>query len=384
MTCLQCHSFHKAMPLSFVHTADFHLGADLRRFGVTAASRLMEAQLQALDQVMALSTERKADFVVICGDLFDSRSPAEKTVRSALRVIGSYRSMPVYVLPGTHDFLSENSVLTSIDNYAPPDNLIILTDANSSPLHLPEKNVWLYFGVNRSNKSSSSPIAGCVRKKEEGYHIGLAHGSLTLGGIDTSYDFPVTMKDIENSELDYLALGHWHNLQTGKQGRTTFAYAGTPQPLGFSDPEEGKVLFVTLRDLMEPDIEPIKSSRVNFRVLSEKIYHPHQVTQLLNKAGDADTIVKLDFAYSDNFKEVREANRAINEAKARFLLLLSDEPVDRSPLPESVHQDLSDGNLLEETFLAELQRMSVSDSPERAHLYKRAASLGLQIIRREI
>lgn len=372
------------MPLSFVHTADFHLGADLRRFGTTVANRLKEAQLQALDQVMALSAERKADFVVICGDLFDSRNPAEKTVRNALQVIGRYRPMPVYVLPGTHDFLSDNSVLASIDSYTPPDNLIVLTDAEFSPLFLPGKEAWLCFSANRSNKSSSSPVAGCMRKEEEGYHVGLAHGSLELGGIDASYDFPIAMKDIENSGLDYLALGHWHSSQIGKRGKTTFAYPGIPQPLGFSDPEEGRVLFVILRDSAEPNIEPVKSSRVNFRVLSEKIYHPQQVVQLLDKAGDANTVVKLDFAYSDNFKEVREVKRVLNEARTRFLLLLSDEPIDKNPLPESIRKDSGNGNLLIEAFLAELQRMSVADSPERGHLYKRAASLGLQIIRREV
>ena len=56
----------------------------------------------------------------------------------------------------------------------------------------------------------------------------------------------VTKEEIAATGLDYLALGHWHSVQQGKAGTTTYAYSGAPEPVAVNQDGAGNVLLVTL------------------------------------------------------------------------------------------------------------------------------------------
>jgi len=58
----------------------------------------------------------------------------------------------------------------------------------------------------------------------------------------------VTKEEIAATGLDYLALGHWHSVQRGKAGGTTYAYSGAPEPVAVNQDGAGKVLLVQLEE----------------------------------------------------------------------------------------------------------------------------------------
>jgi DNA repair exonuclease SbcCD nuclease subunit len=320
-------------PLTFVHAADFHLGADLKRFG-PAAEKLRQAQFNALYRTLACAAEIEAAFVVICGDLFDSRFPAEKIIEQTRDVFAEFPLIKVFIIPGTHDFLSRHSILSSEKAGWASKNVILLNQSVESPLRLPDFNCHLYFTLNRSNRSSSSPVNSFCRQSHAGYHIGLAHGSLRIGGLDLSYDFPIEPKEIEESCLDYLALGHWHRVRVEKYGRTTVAYSGIPQPLSFSDPEEGSALVVTIGGSNPEIIEQMSTSTIIFKRISEVIYHPHQLTKVIDNEANTNKIIKLDLQFSDNLKEHHEIDRIIKNSASRFLSVNADGWKEKNPSPE--------------------------------------------------
>ncbi|MCP4569291.1 MAG: hypothetical protein GY841_17080, partial [FCB group bacterium] len=100
------------MPLKFIHAADFHLGADLRRLGSDELiEALREAQLGALEKTLAAAVEQQVSFVLICGDFFDNRFPIADIIEKIRKLFSRFSSVPVFILPGTHDFLSDDSVL---------------------------------------------------------------------------------------------------------------------------------------------------------------------------------------------------------------------------------------------------------------------------------
>jgi DNA repair exonuclease SbcCD nuclease subunit len=366
------------MPLTFIHAADFHLGADLRRFG-RVSRKLKAAQFQALENTIHLAAEEQAAFILICGDLFDQRNPSASVLGKAAEILSAGAPMPVYILPGTHDFLGEKSVFSPDRTDLVGDNLIILNNSEISPIQIPDYNCWLYFNPNRSNRSASSPIQGLKRRFEEGFHIGLAHGSLRVMGLDPAYDYPLDPDRIAKTGLDYLALGHWHKNRVEKYGQTTTAYSGTPQPISWSDPGKGAVLVVKLEDTGEAEVTLRAISEIDFLEIREKIYHPSQVKKLLQDLANPKTIVKMALKYSDNLKERHEVAGIIKRASARFLLVQSDYPKD-DQLPVSLNHPDRVNKQFHEAFKAELAHLKEADNPERSELYEKAAKLGAAII----
>jgi len=86
--------------MRFAHLADVHLGH--RQYGLwERALDYTRAFTRAVDEVLA----RKLSFVLIAGDLFDSRLPAAFAVRAAFRDLGRLKAagIPVYAVRGNHD-----------------------------------------------------------------------------------------------------------------------------------------------------------------------------------------------------------------------------------------------------------------------------------------
>ena len=371
------------MSPAFVHAADFHLGADFRRFG-TAAEKLRAAQWDAFTKTLAFAASSEAAFVLICGDLFDSRFPRTDVAAQARAILARFSSKPIFILPGTHDYLSDGSILDRDDFRAGLSHVIILDGRIQSPLILPEFNCRLYFAANRSNRSAVSPIAGFLRGAADSFHIGAAHGSLQIGGWNTAYDFPINPREIGRSGLDYLALGHWHRYRRERIGSTLVIYPGTPQPMGFSDPETGAIMYVRLEPNGRTSVERVPTGTISFTTLNERIYHPHQVKQLLENAADPNKVLKTAFTYSDNFNEPTKVAAIVTSFAPRFLFMVNQDTPESIGGFERPDNPPAEASALISGFLAELNRLKAADSPERAGLYDKAADLGTRLIRGDL
>ena len=92
------------MPTTLLHTADWQLGKPYARVGdASKRARLQNERFQCLKRLSELVKGRALDFVTIAGDLFDSPSPLNATIATALEAIGSME-VPVFVIPGNHAF----------------------------------------------------------------------------------------------------------------------------------------------------------------------------------------------------------------------------------------------------------------------------------------
>ncbi len=370
------------MPLSFIHAADFHLGANLRRFG-PAAKHLEEAQYNALKLALEAAGSRHADFVLICGDLFDSRHPSPAVVEKTRSIVSCFPDIPIFVLPGTHDFLGDDSVLSPSKQAWAPANVVILNGRQPMPFPLADVDAHLYFRPNRSNRSTRSPIQDVHRVQKKGHHIGLAHGSLKFGRPGFESDFPIKPAEIEKSGLDYLALGHWHSPRVERYGRTATVYPGIPQPISFSDPELGSAFFVDLDESASIMPEPIATSTIRLKQVAADIYHPQDLENLIDENADDKTIIKMDLRYSDKMKEKHVVREIIREAETRFMLVQENSHKDR--LAGSPVESIGEVNQpLIEAYKAELAHLQEVDSPERGAIYERASELGIKLIKGEI
>jgi len=91
------------MNVTFIHTADWQLGKPFAGVDDPAkCSLLQNERIDVIRRIADIAVERKAEFVLVAGDLFDSPRATKTTVSAACSAIGQI-GLPVYAIPGNHD-----------------------------------------------------------------------------------------------------------------------------------------------------------------------------------------------------------------------------------------------------------------------------------------
>ncbi len=269
---------------NFIHTADWQIGKpflqvkdEQKRF------KLKQERLNAIGRIREVARMQESQFVLIAGDLFDSPTPSSPIVMEVLEVVGEMK-VPVLVIPGNHDHGALGTVwhTDAFKKYqkeiAP--NLLLLLDNRPVEIEtaiifpcplLRNKNdvdptLWLK-NLDWGEISSTKP------------RIVLAHGSVNdFGGRDYTFDNEVqtgvnnliNLNNLPIDEIDYIALGDWHNL---KQVSEKTWYAGTPEPDRFdqgSNNQRGQVLHIDVSRKQQPKVKVISTGRLKWHNISFK------------------------------------------------------------------------------------------------------------------
>ena len=217
----------------FLHTADLHLGRAFKSIGGETATKLHDARFQAPEAIARVAKATGAAFVVIAGDLFDSKNPDGKVIANGLEALGKI-GVPVYVIPGNHDPggpygpYETDKFRDYQQRFAP--NFRLLTEA--TPVPLPEFGVVL-LPCPATGRPGLDPTAW-LRQPEvfAGLDAALACVAIAHGG---TVDFPgqvdataeISLPRLDRAALDYLALGDWHG--TVHIVDPAYRYAGTPE-----------------------------------------------------------------------------------------------------------------------------------------------------------
>ena len=243
--------------LKILHTADIHLGAKFASLENKGASQ--REQLRAtFKNVIATAIAESVNIVLIAGDLFDSNQQPQRNVDLVIEqfnLLGS-NSIPVCLIPGTHDSLDSSSIYRKVDFEGKCPNLKIFTDENISCKEYPSLDLTVYGKPNLSNRSSVSPLKGLRRSTSSKFHIGMAHGSLYIPEKIAQDDHVFRLEEVQSSGMDYLALGHWHRIYRCPTESPAW-YSGPPEWIP-GQTEKGVVLLVNLSPTGEVEVEPKK------------------------------------------------------------------------------------------------------------------------------
>ncbi|MDH4269305.1 MAG: DNA repair exonuclease [Dehalococcoidia bacterium] len=243
--------------LNILHTADIHLGAKFVSLENKGASQ--REQLRAtFKNVIATAIAESVNIVLIAGDLFDSSQQPQRNVDLVIEqfnLLGS-NSIPVCLIPGTHDSLDSSSIYRKVDFEAKCPNLKIFADENISYKEYPSLDLTVYGKPNLSNKSYVSPLKGLKRSTSSRFHIAMAHGSFYIPEKIAGDDHVFRLEEVKASGMDYLALGHWHRVYRCSEEPPTW-YSGPPEWIS-GQTERGVVLLVSLSPAGEVEVEPKK------------------------------------------------------------------------------------------------------------------------------
>ena len=240
--------------LRLLHTADVHLGARHADLG-DAAAALRERQFLAFKASVDLALAEKVDLFLVAGDLFDSNTQPRRSVDRVAAELARLAQARVrtVIIPGTHDVYDRSSVyrvydLAALAGTRPAEELVTVLTPDRPWIHLAAIDAVIHGPVFATKRAPHSPLRdlAAVVTPSATWKIGLVHAAIAIPGRTDADEVVITTDEIAASGLDYLALGHWHSMQTAKAGDVTYAYAGAPEPVAVDQDKAGKVLLVTL------------------------------------------------------------------------------------------------------------------------------------------
>lgn len=225
--------------MKFIHTADLHLGA--RSSSKLPPAKAEQRRLEQEETFTAIAelAEREGAAVLIAGDVFDTATPPRRTVTAFLDTVRLHAGTRFFCLPGNHDG-------GSFPTDALPENLTVF-GADWECTSLGDTDI---YGI---APSGDIPYDGLCPDPAR-HNIVLLHGAVRAGG--TPEPGAVVLSRLAGRGIDYLALGHYHSVQTGAlDGRGVWAYSGTPEGRGMDEADGGYVLTV---DTAEAPVAPRK------------------------------------------------------------------------------------------------------------------------------
>ena len=223
------------MGLKILHSADWHLDSPFTSLPGALRAKLRQAQRQLPDLVAELCRSRECDLVLLSGDLFDG-SPSRETVP---RVQGALArcGVPVCIAPGNHDPWG----LESPWQEEWPENVHIFRGGMTC-LDYPELDCRVY-GAGYESMDCPPMLEGFRAEGESRWCLGVLHGDPV--NLSSPY-CPITRAQVQESGLNYLALGHIHAGGSFQAGETLCAWPGCPMGRGWDETGQKQVLVVDL------------------------------------------------------------------------------------------------------------------------------------------
>lgn len=230
--------------LKLLHTADWQIGRTYAGFPADDAVPMAEARFAAVERIAELAQREVVDLVVVAGDVFDSQTISERTIRRLFNALAGFAG-PWLMIPGNHDAALTESVWTQARRLGvvPANVHLALTPGvvDYPPLRL---SVLCAPLTQRHTHSDLTDWFDRHESPEGWYRIGVAHGAVQgvlPEGIDSAN--PIAADRASRARLDYLALGDWHG--TRRIDDRTW-YAGTPEPDRFKANDSGQVLLIEI------------------------------------------------------------------------------------------------------------------------------------------
>ena len=247
-----------------LHTGDLHLNA-LRSFRNAYLKRMEHT----LDQILSVAEDRRVDFIVVAGDIFERLDVLHEERVLLSKWISQVKGSPIIAISGNHDKRTEDigdTVLSYLCGLEFEENHVI---RDGFPEVVPFSNcVFLLFPCNKWTDHEFYLLLSYVVPRASARAKGrplvvVMHeavtGSTYDNGMKTSRSDAIHMdkKLLEDfSDVTYWALGDMHSCQSIAPN---VWYAGAPQQTKFGENEGKGVLIVDTDHPTQPEFVEVDS-----------------------------------------------------------------------------------------------------------------------------
>lgn len=235
--------------IRLLHTADLHLDAPFPALAEQETERRRDF-LKTFERLVTLAIKSEVRLFLVAGDLFDNPQPAAATlgqVQAGFRRLVERGILPV-LLPGTHDSVRVTNAVYRREAF--PGCVVLDRPLVEEPLRVAIDGTAVYlYGFAYGGGPSAPALASMTRRAGEGVHIGLLHGS-RKGSPEwglRDQDLPFDLATLQGWNLDYVALGHYHDFALIEaDGRLLACYPGSPEGKRFGENGPRHAALVTV------------------------------------------------------------------------------------------------------------------------------------------
>ena len=225
--------------MKIIHCADMHLDSKMTANLTREQARERKGEiLRTFTKMVEYAKNNQVTAIIIAGDMFDTRNISVTVRNMVTDVIWKNPEIDFLYLKGNHD---TDNFLTKMEER--PENLCLFEDN------------WITYtydkiavtGIELNEDNSLTAYNSLVLDSEK-FNIVTMHGQIA-GYKSKDNAEVISLDDLKNKNIDYLALGHIHSFQMEQlDNRGVYCYPGCLEGRGFD--ECGPKGFVVL------DIDP--------------------------------------------------------------------------------------------------------------------------------
>ena len=319
-----------------------HLGMTFKSLGDKSKLHRSDCE-DCFSKIIDLCIHEKVDALLIAGDFFDVPNPSKSTIKFVIKEFTRLEKedIPIFISTGNHDAYKNGSVW--LENKF-PKNVIIFDDHKIAPKRIKEITIYGLAYTDDTHR----PLKGFTAEKEDAFKIGLIHGSTININWDEQPEAgyrPISTDDIENSGLDYIALGHFHgymNLNT----KIPCCYSGSPEGLSYKDEGDMFVLLVTY-DNGKVNITKKRTNKRIFKTIEldcTNYDNDTEIRKVISKTTGENNILRILLNGCPSLDFNFDINSLMKEFESKYFCL---KIIDDIHIPE----DLSEDETIRGTFI---------------------------------
>ena len=234
--------------MRLIHCADLHLDSAMTTH--LSPDKAKERKNELLDTYLRMvdyAKENGVDIILIAGDMFDKKAVSKTTRETVYSTIVNNSEIDFYYLKGNHD----SAFFVPADRNI-PENLKLFDENWTTYILFDDDQKKITLTGLELDPYNSNHIYSTLVLDAKNYNIVTLHGQISEHQAKDDAEV-ISLKDLQNKNIDYLALGHIHKYQTGQLlPAGTYCYSGCLEGRGFD--EYGDHGFVLL-DIDEQSFE---------------------------------------------------------------------------------------------------------------------------------
>lgn len=279
-----------SIKIKFIHTADLHLDTPfkgLSNLNGELSDKLKDATFKSFKRIVDVCIEKKVDFLIISGDIFDSENKSLRAQREFIFEITRLANHDIhtYFNCGNHDLLN-----SWLDILQLPDKVYRFGCENVESVVYSKNGAPIadIYGISFEKKEVRKSIASKYKLNDNPSPISIAvhHGTIGNPGSHENYA-PFKLEDILNQKFDYWALGHIHKRQVIREAEPMIVYSGNPQGRDFGETGAKGCYLIEIESGNKPAAEFIPTHLIRFEVINIDLTGESTVNSLSKKIEEA-------------------------------------------------------------------------------------------------
>lgn len=325
--------------MRFVHTSDLHLGRFYKgELPLEITKKRREELWMNFENIIDFCIKENIEILLLSGDLYERDYFTLNDINRFKELLDKLNYTKVFIIAGNHDYIDENSLYNKVIF---KENVYIFKgekffDIDSLKLRVHGLS-W------DKDKNIDKKLDFSI--KEDYKNIILLHGSVDM---EDEY-FPMTKKELEKLNADYIALGHIHLPQ--KILKNAY-YPGSPEGLNFKEVGERGFILGEIEENLK--IEFIKNNIRNYNIIDYNIepnmtiYNiKEDILNLLeNKKNDLNRII-----LKGEYKDIEYIEESLNIFDDYFYIELVNKLEEEISVDEIYKENRDNliGNFIEST-----------------------------------